>query len=193
MPEPLLVLAAAALCGVGAVSLRHPRWTMSGLLVFSLLLDNDFHGGALEQQKLFYAQASGIPLSPPDVLLGAAAAGALLSWHDRPRRLGVPPALALALALLGACALAAVVTGIFGGATRLALVREGRPLVYLVVVPLVIAALFERHHLRLFVWAFVALVVAKAAVGVTTSMLGEGASAAGLGAASYRPTRLAVA
>ena len=184
-PERLGMLAVAALAlSAGAVLVERPAGVLCGVLVATVLFENDRHS--------LVPAATGFYRGPPsalDLLLALVVVGLALRVASGRAAIYLPGSLTLPLVVLATAACAGTAAGYLGGADRTALVIDLRGVVYLLLLPvLVVSLLGSRDSVRLAVVVAAVLAVAKGIEGLTSWLVGAGRSIEGTTLTFYAPS-----
>jgi hypothetical protein len=170
-------LVAAAVLGlaVALVLLERPAVVLAGVLAAAVLFEN-------ESQSLVPAVSEFYrgPPSALDLMLGVVIAGLAVHVVSRRTTLLLPGRFTLPLVLLATGACAGIVNGRLADANRAALLIDLRGVVYLVVVPVLVASLLSTPRaVRLAVGAAAVIALVKGLEGLATWALGAGRSVEG--------------
>jgi hypothetical protein len=169
--------AIAPALAVGAlILLRYPAAALAMLLAGTVLLEAE-NPGILPPVSRFYEVVK-FSLTPIDILLYIGLGGLVLRFASEGLRPDPPAPLTGALALLGAAALAGVVTGIAADPSVAAgeLYHRSMNTVYIIFVPLlVVNVVRDTGALRTFLAAAAALATFKGLSGAYSALSGTGA------------------
>jgi len=184
-PTRLGPLAAAVLAAsVGLVLLERPAAVLAGLLVATILFENERHS-LVPVSADFYRG----PPSALDLLLAIVVVGLALHAASGRATIYLPGSFTLPLVVLATAACAGIAAGYLGGADRTALVIDLRGVVYLVVLPvLVVSLLRSRQAVRLCVVVAGVLAAVKGIEGLTSWLVGAGRSIEGTTLTFYAPS-----
>jgi len=184
-PSRFGLLAGAVLAlSAGLVLLERPAAVLAGLLVATVLFENDRHSLVPTAAEYYRGPPSALDLLLALVLLGLAVQAA-----SGRATVYLPGPFTLPLVLLATAALAGIAAGYLGGADRTALVVDLRGVVYLVLLPvLVVSLLGSREGVRLAVLVAAVLAVVKGVEGLTSWLVGAGRSIEGTTLTFYAPS-----
>ncbi|MGH2962358.1 MAG: O-antigen ligase family protein [Microbacterium sp.] len=164
---PLLVLAVAAV-----IVVQHPGWTLALVVVPVLVLEGAFEGGVFPNVSAFYDQSRVLsPLELAIVLLIIATVLDVARRHE----FRMPDPLTLPLLLVAAAIASGVVTGLFNGGSLKETSFALRPLIVLLLMPIVVVNVVRgRTAIRRALLVAAILAAVKAATGVIAVVIGEG-------------------
>jgi O-antigen ligase len=152
-------------------------------LVPAVLLENSTEQEVFPNVPDFYAQPH--VLSPFEALIALAVAAAAIDVARR-HDARLPEPLTLPLMLLGAAALSGVVVGLFNGAAFNDVATAVRPLILLIVMPIVVVNVVrDREAIRRLLLVAALLVALKAVVGIGAVIVGHGAQNPGEPSSTY--------
>ena len=169
---------------VGLALAERPAAVLGGLLVATVLFENDRHS-LVPLAAEFYRG----PPSALDLVLFVILFGVVVRAASGRGSVLLPGRLTLPLLLLAIAACAGVVAGRLGGADPTALLVDLRGVVYLVLLPLLVVTLLSSpRDVRLMVVVAAGLAVAKGIEGLASWLLGAGRDIEGTTLTFYAPT-----
>jgi len=183
-PTRLGLLAAAALAvSAGLVLLERPAAVLAGLLVATVLFENERHS-LVPTAAEFYRG----PPSALDLLLALVVLGLALHAARGRATIYLPGSFTLPLVVLATAACAGIAGGYLSGADPAALLFDLRGVVYLILLPvLVVSLLGGRERVRLAVVVAGVLAVVKGIEGLASWLVGAGRSIEGTTLTFYAP------
>jgi O-antigen ligase len=179
------VLPFAVLATIAVIVVQRPGWALAVALIPAVVIEDTVLSGAFLNAPSFYQQSH--VLSPFEALVGLLVVATAIDVARR-RDLRMPEPLTPPLMLLVAALVSGLVVGLFNGASFNAVTTAMRPLIILILLPIVVVNVVrDREAIRRVLLIAAALVAVKALIGVGTVIAGQGVDQPGEPQLSYLP------